>query len=125
MSRIFCPPGPTSSTSMSSENVWLRFFRVTVTLLTLPTTPATLMFHGYGLAGPEVPVPGMAIAVGLLKVLVEFEDVPMVKVLVTVPRLVMPSERDHVAVIVPPQDPVAVNEKSLVAVSPDDGLGVK
>jgi hypothetical protein len=43
---------------------------------------------------------------------------PRVNVLVTVPRLVGPSLRFHVAVIEPPQTPDAVKLKSLVAEEP-------
>lgn len=46
--NAFCPPGPTSSTSMSSGNVWPKPVRVTVTFVTFPVNPATEMFDGYG-----------------------------------------------------------------------------
>ena len=44
--NTFCPPGPTKSTSMSLTHVWLRFISVTVTLLTVPFIPVTLIVEG-------------------------------------------------------------------------------
>src|SRR5262245_25508402 len=54
MSTQVWPAGPTSTTSRSSGNVWLRPLRRTVTLATGLVTPRTAIPDGYGLAGPEV-----------------------------------------------------------------------
>ena len=45
----FCPPGPTSKISRSSGNVWVKPVRSTVTLVTVPVNPDTVMSEGYGL----------------------------------------------------------------------------
>ena len=45
------PPGPTSAMSRSPGNEWLNSTRVTVTRLTVPARPVTLMVAGYGNAG--------------------------------------------------------------------------
>ena len=44
----FAPVGPTSSTSTSSGNVWLRLLSVTVTFEIVPAKPETPMLDGYG-----------------------------------------------------------------------------
>jgi hypothetical protein len=44
--NTFCPAGPTNSTSTSLTHVWLKFFSVTVTLLTAPFIPVTLIVEG-------------------------------------------------------------------------------
>src|SRR5437867_1241112 len=44
------PAGLTSSRSMSSGKEWLRLESVTVTLLTTPGRPETMMVEGYGVA---------------------------------------------------------------------------
>ena len=59
----FCPWGPTSRKSRSSEKKWMSERKVTVTLTTVPWH-ATTMFDGYGLAGPLL---GTMIGAGLLK----------------------------------------------------------
>ena len=114
-------------TSTSSGNVWFMFFNVTVTLLTGPTTPATLIVDGYGAAGPEVVAgapAGIKIGAGFENVCVAFTVAPSTNVLVTVPRLSGPSFRFQVAVSVPPQTPEAVKLKSRVADEPGP-LGVR
>jgi hypothetical protein len=63
----FCPAGPTSRKSRSSGNVWRRQLMVTVTFWTVPS-PATVMFEGYGNA---VPMSGMVIGTGLVKLVGE------------------------------------------------------
>ena len=52
MMIAFCPPGATSSMSTSSGNAWLKLFRVTVKLVTVPTKPETFSVDGYGVAVP-------------------------------------------------------------------------
>jgi hypothetical protein len=42
----FCPPGPTSNTSMSDGKVWVKPFSLTVTFKTVPERPPTAMFEG-------------------------------------------------------------------------------
>ena len=42
----FCPPGPTSRTSMSPGKVWFTPFSFTVTFKTVPLKPLTAMFEG-------------------------------------------------------------------------------
>src|SRR5215813_3681629 len=109
------PVGPTSSTSTSSGNVWLMFFRVTVTLVTGLVSPATVMFEGYGLAGAPVvapvPLPGMVIEVLFEKVLVFEVTVPSRKVYVSVPRSAAPSWKWMDAVMLLPQVPLATKVK--------------
>jgi len=51
MSMMFCPFGPTSIMSMSSVKVWLKPFMSTVTFVTVPESPLTVTFAGYGEAG--------------------------------------------------------------------------
>src|SRR5437773_10095491 len=51
---IFCPCGPTSSTSTSCRRWCLNPRNVTATLATVPVTPEILMVEGYGFAGPAV-----------------------------------------------------------------------
>ena len=46
MMMAFCPPGPTSRMSMSAGKVWLKLFNLTVTFVTVPVKPATVMFEG-------------------------------------------------------------------------------
>jgi len=46
MMMAFCPPGPTSRISRSAGKVWLKLFSLTVTLVTVPVRPATVMFEG-------------------------------------------------------------------------------
>ena len=58
----FCPPGPTSRTLTSSPQPCEKLFKVTVTLLTVPPIPPTLITDGYGDAAPAV---GIVIALGL------------------------------------------------------------
>jgi hypothetical protein len=49
---MLLPPGATSSMSKSSGKVWLILFIVTVTFVTVPTRPATVISDEYGLPGP-------------------------------------------------------------------------
>lgn len=51
---VFCPPGPTRSMSTSLGNVWPKPFSLTVTFVTVPVSPATVTFDGYGDAVPEL-----------------------------------------------------------------------
>jgi len=46
MSLSAWPPGPTNSTFTSPPHEWVRFFSVTVTLLTVPLVPVTLIVDG-------------------------------------------------------------------------------
>ena len=46
MSLSAWPPGPTNSTATSPANPWFRVFSVTVTLLTVPFIPVTLIVDG-------------------------------------------------------------------------------
>src|ERR1700752_3033996 len=64
MMMAFCPPGPTRSISTSSGKVWLKLFRVTVTLVIALLTgwPEMVSGDGYGLAAP---LELIVIAVGL------------------------------------------------------------
>src|SRR6185436_5649244 len=50
--NTFCPVGLTNKTSMSSAHVWLKPRSVTVTLLTVPPIPETLITDGYGVPAP-------------------------------------------------------------------------
>jgi hypothetical protein len=43
---IFLPLGDTSKTSTSSGKVWLKLFKVTITLLIVDGAPLTMMFEG-------------------------------------------------------------------------------
>ncbi len=52
MKIAFCPPGDTSSMSMSAGNVWLSPVMVTLTSVIAPVTPETTQVDGYGVAGP-------------------------------------------------------------------------
>ena len=52
ITSTFWPPGPTSSTSTSLAQVWLRFLSLTVTVLIVPPSPATLITDGYGVPAP-------------------------------------------------------------------------
>ena len=47
----FCPPGPTSKISISSGKVCETPVRSTVTFVTLPVNPVTVMSEGYGEPG--------------------------------------------------------------------------
>src|ERR1700722_12304712 len=67
MSSVSCPLGPTRRISKSFGNWWLKLFKVTVTLLRAPLTPATLIDEGYGWPGP---LSGMTMPVELANVLV-------------------------------------------------------
>src|SRR5690349_3984399 len=60
MRMIFCPPGPTSRMSTSPGKVWLKPKSWTITRLTVPVTPETLMADGYGEEIPDVPVGAVA-----------------------------------------------------------------
>ena len=53
INMTFWPAGPTSSTSTSAPQVWVRFRSVTVTLLRVPIMLETLIVEGYGVAAPE------------------------------------------------------------------------
>jgi hypothetical protein len=46
MMMAFCPPGPTSNTSMSEGKVWVTPLSLTVTFKTVPDKLATAMFEG-------------------------------------------------------------------------------
>ena len=48
----FCPPGETSSMSMSSGYVWLSPVRSRFTSVIAPVMPETTHVEGYGVAGP-------------------------------------------------------------------------
>jgi hypothetical protein len=75
MSSVLSPFGATSSTSMSSGNVWLRLFSVAVMLVTSPAgSPETATFDGYVVAGP-VPSPGTAVSSGGSAIPVELLNV--------------------------------------------------
>ena len=50
----FCPPGPTSRTSTSATQVWVKPRSVTVTVLIAPPIPETLIVDGYGVAFPTL-----------------------------------------------------------------------
>jgi hypothetical protein len=70
----FCPPGPTSKTSMSPGKVWFTPFSFTVTFKTVPDNPATAMFEGYGVAAPCVTPgapAGIVIAVAFVNVITQ------------------------------------------------------
>src|SRR5581483_3909613 len=72
ISTAVCPAGPASKASISFGNWWLRLVIVTVTLLTSPANPETLIVEGYGTAGPwsgivmDPPLPNVLVA-GRLK----------------------------------------------------------
>ncbi|PYJ08219.1 MAG: hypothetical protein DMF06_13325 [Verrucomicrobia bacterium] len=63
MMMAFWPPGPTSRISISDGKVWVRFLSLTITLVTVPVRPATVMLEGYG---APAPLSGMVIAAGLV-----------------------------------------------------------
>ncbi len=88
MSRTVWPPGPTSRISKSDGYVWVSPTRLTVTLVTVPLTPETLIADGYGVA---VPMSGAVIDVGFANALVAEPIFPMVRKFVTVPKLFEPS----------------------------------
>ena len=46
ISTSFCPPGPTSSTSMSSGTAWEMLVRITLMLVMTPGRLATVMDDG-------------------------------------------------------------------------------
>src|SRR6185295_5472735 len=87
----FWPPGPTSNMSMSSGEVWLRLFSVTVTLLTTPVNPEIASDVGYGVAGPEALI---VTAVGL-------QPPGQVPVMVTLKLQVAPVADEQVTGVVP------------------------
>jgi len=60
---IFCPAGPTRSISTSLAHEWLKPLSVTVTLVTVPVIPETLIAEGYGEPDPES---GIVIAVAFV-----------------------------------------------------------
>jgi len=68
MMAVVCPSGPIRSMSMSAGLPWVMLFSFTVTLVIEPGIPPTKILEGYGEAGPEVPVDGIVIDVGFVKV---------------------------------------------------------
>ena len=93
MMMAFWPPGPTSSTSTSSGNVCPKLFSVTVTWLTTPVWPSTVMFDGYGVAAPPVLI---VIGVGL-----HTFEVSHIPVTVTEKLQLPPAAAVQVTVVVP------------------------
>ena len=93
MMMAFWPPGPTTITSTSSGNVCPKLFSVTVTWLTTPVWPTTVMFDGYGVAAPPVLI---VIGVGL-----HTFEVSHVPVTVTEKLQLPPAAAVQVTVVVP------------------------
>jgi hypothetical protein len=93
MMIAFCPPGATSIMSTSSGNVWLRLFKVTVSLLiTSPGgLPEMVRGDGNGLATPRLLI---VMAVGL-------HPLGQVPVIVTVKLQLPPPAALQLTVVVP------------------------
>src|SRR3989442_14497321 len=89
--------------------------KVTVTLVTEPVTPETVIVDGYGLPGP---LSGVVIGFGFKNVFVILDIAPSRKVFVTMPRLLGPSCSWRTAVSMAAQLPLAVKGKGLLVAGP-------